>query len=156
MEIREAEISDMENICTLSIQINHQHHMSLPHIFKRPESLEQDAPYWERYLNDENGIIYVALKNSQIVGAICGNVFLNNSMPFLVERLRCCIGTIVVAENHQRLGLGTLLMKTIENWAKSKGAKTIDLHVMQFNEGAYDLYKKLGYSFLSQNMAKEI
>ena len=156
MEIREAVKNDMDGICVLSMQINRQHHMNLPHIFKLPENLNQDAPYWEKYLNDENGIVYVVEDNGELLGAICGNVFLNNSTPFLVERLRCCIGTVVVAEQHQRTGVGSSLMNGIECWAKSKGASTIDLDVMQFNNGAYELYKKLGYDILSKKMAKEI
>jgi len=156
MEIREAVKSDLSMICELSMQINRDHHIHLPHIFKLPENLDQDAPYWDRYLCDKSGVVFVAHETEVILGAICGRVFLNNSMPFLVERLRCNIGTVVVAKQNQRSGIGTSLMNAMENWAKTKGAETIDLDVMQFNAGAYELYKNLGYGVLSSKMAKEI
>ncbi|MCR4279483.1 MAG: GNAT family N-acetyltransferase [Candidatus Zambryskibacteria bacterium] len=54
------------------------------------------------------------------------------------------VSTAVSAENRGQ-GIGTLLFKELENYAKLRAVKRIELEVFSRNTGAIKLYKRLGY-----------
>ena len=53
--------------------------------------------------------------------------------------------TIAVKESCRGKGVGTTLMKAAEGFARSHGARRIELDVLAKNEGAVRLYERLGY-----------
>ncbi|MDD5753375.1 MAG: bifunctional acetate--CoA ligase family protein/GNAT family N-acetyltransferase [Methylococcales bacterium] len=53
---------------------------------------------------------------------------------------------IVVADDCQRLGIGSKLMKTLMQTAKSKGMLTFEAEVLSSNEPTLEMVKKLGFS----------
>ncbi|ACR14562.1 hypothetical acetyltransferase [Teredinibacter turnerae T7901] len=156
MIIRVASLKDMEEICDLSNEINNMHCERMPIDFKPPDSRMRDAPHWKTYIDDSDGIIYVAEYEGKVVGAICAKCILNTIVPFIYHRKKCHIGTIVVSNKHIRTGIGKLLMKKIENFAKEQGCEEICLEVMKFNIEAQQFYFSLGYDELSIKMRKNI
>ena len=50
-----------------------------------------------------------------------------------------------VSAKYRGKGLGTALVRTAEKYAEDKNAPAAVLHVEKSNEGAYRLYKRLGY-----------
>ena len=61
---------------------------------------------------------------------------------------------LYVKPEHRRRGVGTALMRHVENWAIAKGARQIGLQVFQSNQGATNLYNQLGYQTQSLWMVK--
>lgn len=53
--------------------------------------------------------------------------------------------TISVKDLYRGKGVGTLLMKSAESFARARGARRIELDVLSKNEGAIRLYERLGY-----------
>jgi acetyltransferase len=60
-----------------------------------------------------------------------------------------CEFAIVVDDAWQRRGVGTLLMKTLMEEARSKGLRCIEGQVLARNHGMLDLMKHLGFSVMS-------
>ncbi|MCD2425708.1 GNAT family N-acetyltransferase [Niabella pedocola] len=96
---------------------------------------------WIRSLNEsDNSLLLVALYNNKIIG----NIQLRGE-PRSKIRHNALLG-IAIRKQWQAIGLGTALMHTAINWARTKGAlKTIWLHVHATNEHAIALYRKMGF-----------
>lgn len=63
---------------------------------------------------------------------------------------------LYVIPEHRRRGLGTALMKYVENWARKRGDRQIALQVFQSNQPAINLYSQLGYETQSLWMIKPL
>lgn len=53
-------------------------------------------------------------------------------------------------------GYGTAAMRALEEWCRANGFSTIGLHVFGHNDGAWRLYKRLGYNETSVQMEKRL
>lgn len=53
--------------------------------------------------------------------------------------------TVAVAAPWRGLGVGTVLMRALEAWARREGVRKLQLHVRAGNVGAIALYERLGY-----------
>ena len=53
-------------------------------------------------------------------------------------------------------GYGTAAMLALEEWCRENGFSVIGLHVFGHNEGAWRLYKRLGYKETSVQMEKHL
>lgn len=63
---------------------------------------------------------------------------------------------LYVVPEHRRRGIGTALMKYLENWATQRGDRQIGLQVFQSNQAALNLYDQLGYQTQSLWMVKSL
>lgn len=63
---------------------------------------------------------------------------------------------LYVIPEHRRRGIGTALMRYVENWAIARGDRQIGLQVFQSNESAINLYNQLGYQTKSFWMVKSL
>ncbi|MCP3033463.1 GNAT family N-acetyltransferase [Halobacillus sp. A1] len=63
---------------------------------------------------------------------------------------------ILIDDNHRVKGFGTSTIEKLQDTLKEQGVKSIGLSVFGKNEGAYRLYKKLGYSNTRISMEKTL
>ncbi|MBX0359552.1 N-acetyltransferase [Halobacillus sp. Nhm2S1] len=63
---------------------------------------------------------------------------------------------ILIDENHRGKGFGTNTIEKLQDTLKEQGIKSIGLSVFGKNEGAYRLYKKLGYYNTRISMEKTL
>jgi ribosomal protein S18 acetylase RimI-like enzyme len=87
----------------------------------------------------ESGIAYDRLL---VDGALCGFSSYgptSNAGEFKLHKL-------YVHSNHQRQGLGALLLKRVENVARERGISTLVLAVNKKNTQAFFAYRKLGFT----------
>jgi ribosomal protein S18 acetylase RimI-like enzyme len=63
---------------------------------------------------------------------------------------------LYVLPEHRRRGVGTALMRYVENWAIQKGDRQIGLQVFKSNQAALNLYNQLGYQTQSLWMLKQL
>jgi ribosomal protein S18 acetylase RimI-like enzyme len=61
---------------------------------------------------------------------------------------------LYVVPEYRRQGIGTALMRYVENWAIQRGDRQIGLQVFQSNKPALNLYNQLGYQTQSLWMVK--
>ncbi|MCI0504117.1 GNAT family N-acetyltransferase [Candidatus Micrarchaeota archaeon] len=60
----------------------------------------------------------------------------------------------MVDERHRDRGIGTMLLKEAEVWARKKGLYSISLFVHVGNKSAYAAYRKSGFGEHHLKMAK--
>ena len=63
---------------------------------------------------------------------------------------------LYVVPEHRRRGIGTALMRYVEDWARIRGDRQIGLQVFQSNPAALNLYNQLGYQTQSLWMVKSL
>jgi len=85
------------------------------------------------------GFIHVRSHKDSISGETCGTV------PLLV-----------VTPSAQGMGIGKLLIKAAEDWAKGLGYRLLHLEVFANNNNAYDFYQNQGFKAETIHMIKPL
>ena len=97
-------------------------------------------------VSKNKGKILLYEHKGKIVGLIIGiiNNEEENTFDFEAPK-RGKITDLVVSKNTRNNGIGSILLKTMENYLKSVGCKDILLDVFGYNEKAFSFYEKNGY-----------
>ncbi|MCI3923802.1 GNAT family N-acetyltransferase [Paenibacillus sp. TRM 82003] len=69
----------------------------------------------------------------------------------VAERGRCGISNVIVAPEQRRQGAAVQLLRACARWAEDVGADRLWLQVIESNEPAVGLYRKLGFAPLARN-----
>ena len=64
--------------------------------------------------------------------------------------------SLMVTSGHRRRGIGTRLVKAIEQWAKERGAYEMRLDIWEFGEGPFPFYELMNYRTLKRTMIHQI
>ncbi len=109
---------------------------------------EKTKALWDTYYREQmNNVRTVAIieENSEILGY--GSLLKKPENPFFEEKNIPEINNIWIDEKHRRKGLGTTLIKWLEELAYQEGYKNIGIGVGLYNDygPAQQLYFKLGY-----------
>jgi GNAT superfamily N-acetyltransferase len=64
--------------------------------------------------------------------------------------------SLFVLESFRKHGLGELLVKAAEQWAKERGATEMQLNTWEFDAGPLHFYEHLGYRTLRRHMVVEL
>ncbi|MDY6959142.1 MAG: ribosomal protein S18-alanine N-acetyltransferase [Halobacteriota archaeon] len=101
------------------------------------EAFNESNPfiYTQIYETCANGFL-VAETEGKVIGYIVG---------ILASEVEGRIFSFAVSESHQRMGIGTQLLKSIFEVFTSNGVCKVKLEVRQSNKTARSLYKKLGF-----------
>lgn len=100
------------------------------------------------YLEEEKAIIFGAFKNEKLIGYLWGypHTFFNEK--------RIYINSLVVNKQFSGQGIGTKLLKKIEEYSVDNNYDSMDLNVVPSNEIAYNLYKKNNFEIERFQMRK--
>ena len=156
MIIRQALKDDLNDICVLSNEIYGEHFESMPDTFLQPEGDNRDTPYWQCFIEDPEGIVLLVEENNETIGVASGKIVVTKGIPFLAEKTRLYIGTMVVSEKYRRQGIASLLMAHLEEFALGFNATEVMLEVMHFNQGAETFYRELGFDDFSTKLVKAL
>lgn len=114
--------------------------------------------YFEKVLNDVKnykGKIFLYEEDNKIVGLVVGIV--NNdeieTYDFKAPK-RGRITELVISKNVRSKGIGTVLLKYMEDYLKSIGCKDILIGVFAYNDNAVKFYRKNGYHVRMIDMIK--
>ena len=70
--------------------------------------------------------------------------------PFFPGHLHCEIFWLAVKKKYQGKGIGTMLVKFIEEYAKKKGFRAAFVYTNKNMKTARNFYEKLGYKFINE------
>lgn len=126
--LREATAEDLPAICVLGQEINLPHHEAWPQVFASPADPSRDAPLWEQNIGKPNAAAFVVEQSSQVIAFITVSL-VTESNPLLRPMLVAHIGSVCVAAQFRRHGIGRSLMARAEQWAHDRGAGDILLNV---------------------------
>ncbi len=105
-------------------------------------SAEQTKIQLDKVLNDTANAVFVALLDNEIIGYIHGCEY-----NLLYAEPMVNILGIAVCERYRRMGVGRLLLKTLENWAQERGAVAVRLNSGAERTEAHKFYEKCGFVF---------
>jgi len=145
MIIRKMKINDYDSVQKL------QQQGYLMHSEARPDIYIQNAnsfnfEYFVEQLNNKNTINLVYEENKEILAIMLANYKKPSKAPFIKKRKVIFIDSLVVDENHKKMGIGRRMMEYLEHIAQKKKVESIELNVWAFNKDAQKFYKALGMS----------
>lgn len=110
----------------------------------RQEIGQADFPELEAYFREmPNGSDLTIAFSDDAVAA--GIVLTRLEEDFFTGAITAHLSVIAVAKDCVGKGLGSQLLRHSEEWAKSRGAKVLTLHVFDRNERAKGLYEARGF-----------
>ncbi|MNJ48958.1 Aminoglycoside N(6')-acetyltransferase type 1 [compost metagenome] len=127
--IREAELSDFIGITRLCDQLGYS--VSENEVFERLNNLLN---------NDDNAVFVAEIEFAGILG------WVHVHGRHLIEAHSFAeIGGLVVDAQHRKLGIGEVLMRNCEEWARRKGYKEVRVRSGGQRKEAHAFYKRIGY-----------
>ena len=154
--IRKAETEDYGSLIELFDEIDAIHRDRHPRIFQKPNGPVREIEHYIGLISDESTAVFVAEMEGNVVGFVHAIVRDAPDIPILVPRRFAIVDGILVRSNYKKSGIGGMLMNGIEEWAKVKGASSIELNVFEFNQEAIAFYESLGYKTLSRKLSKDL
>lgn len=138
MIIREATVKDAEQLSTLMADVE-QSNMMLFAPGERKFSVDQQRKRMEQLETEETSSIFVAEDNNNLVGYLFA---IGNSPSRIKHRVYIVVG---VSAGYRGKGIGFQLFSRLEEWAKKLSIRRLELTVIEHNEAAVSLYKKMGF-----------
>ena len=98
-------------------------------------------------VNKYEGKCYLALENEKVIGLIMGCIFPYDEFDYLDYKCpkRGEITELIVTKNTRSKGVGTLLIKTLEDYFKSKDCEYVLVDVFAYNEIGNKFYDNNEY-----------
>ena len=152
MNIRNAQIEDVNKISELMLQVAEIHSNARKDIFKEKSIEEIKAEVNNRIKNKEN--ILVAEEDNNIYGVIIYKIKEVKEHINLKDRTTLWIDELVVDEKARRMGIGKNLFSEVKRIAKEKNYDAVELNCWNFNERAIQFYEKCGMNI--QRLIMEI
>lgn len=154
VEIGLAKTDDYKSFLDIFYEIEKLHQINVPWKFNKPNSKIFSKEYYLEILNNKDAFFIIAKDGKEMVGYILAFKRMPSDNPIFKKRTYASIEDLAVRTNHQKRGIGTLLMNKLEEQLKISDVNDIELNVWSFNQNAIDFYKKKGYEVFSQKMRK--
>ena len=152
IHIREATKEDYPDLLPIASESQAQHAAAHPERFQRGVAgLSED--YFLGLLEDEASAVFVAEVEKSIAGYVIVEFQHESYLDILLPRDVAFIRDITVLRDHQGKGVGHLLFQQCVEWAKAKGAASLDLMVWNFNKRAIAFYERHGMETLTKTMS---
>jgi ribosomal protein S18 acetylase RimI-like enzyme len=142
MEIRTANIMDIEKILHLEKQIIELHMNARPDWFGGKSPLNHD--FIKSIIEGDNGIIFVAETENEIIGYCFASIHEIKNHDVFHDMKYVEIDDLCVDEKCRQKGIGRKLFEKVKIFAKEREAKIIELSVWEFNQNAIKFYENLG------------
>lgn len=116
----------------------------LPDGFLDGEVSQERAAYWEARLGAPGGerrIIQIAELEGEPIGFVCVEHQPESAWGVLLDNLHALPG-------YQGIGVGKLLMRAAEDWARKLGEAQLYLYVLEGNTPAIGFYERQGWRFV--------
>ena len=152
MKIEIPKMEDLNSINIIARQVHEIHVNWRPDLFiSVDEAINKDE--LEELIN--NGEIYVAKENNNIVGYIIIEIMEKNNRKMRYRKI-LEISNLGVEENYRNKGIGTELLNFIKNKALEDNCTDLYLTVNEENKNAIKLYEKFGFKIKNIAYSKQI
>jgi GNAT superfamily N-acetyltransferase len=154
--ILQATDQDRDVLCELYDEVDRLHLEHLPGLFREPQGPVRGNDHLVALLADENSALFIARVADEPVGFVYAIVRSTPDIPILVPRRYVAVETMMVTAAYRKQGIGRLLMNRAHEWARTKGASSVELNVYEFNAEAIAFYEGLNYQTLSRKMSVQL
>ena len=132
MNIRNAQLEDINKISELMLQVAKIHSNARKDIFKEKNIEEIKIEVNNRINNKEN--ILIAEENNNIYGVIIYKIKEVKEHINLKDRTILWIDELIVDEKVRKMGIGKNLFSEVKRIAKEKNYDAVELNCWNFNE----------------------
>jgi ribosomal protein S18 acetylase RimI-like enzyme len=143
--IRQATEKDNAGLNVLFEEIDALHRDALPHVFRKPDGPARARDFLLEVLADQNAVIFIAEIEDKVIGLVYAYVRLTREIPIRIPSRVGEVDHLVVKQEYRREGVGKALMERVHQWAAQRNLDRLELSVWNFNLGAQDFYRELGY-----------
>lgn len=96
----------------------------------------------EQLQNPRDDVLFLVAEDD---GVVLGTAFANTRRDYFTQVELAYVEVLAVAERVAGKGIGRALMEAVEEWARRRGYRRIELSVFVPNTRARGLYEHLGY-----------
>ena len=159
VHIRSAQPQDVAALAQLAIDFHEFHVSGMP---SRLISIQNDIdkPALQKRLVDimhqSDAALFVAEENGRLLGFIELYLREDEPNPARAAYRYVHVQSLMVQQSTRNSGIGTQLMKTAHNWAKTHQADEVRLDVWEFADGPLPFYEKLGYQTIKRSLAYKL
>jgi RimJ/RimL family protein N-acetyltransferase len=139
MEIREAKLGDETELVNLFTMLDQETDFMLMEAGERKTTIEKQAKIIEEFTQSNTRVLFIVSEGKKIVGFLGGTSGSANRERYTIH---IAMGVLV---SHWGKSFGTQLLQALFAWATTNHFHRIELTVMEANEQAKALYKKLGF-----------
>jgi GNAT superfamily N-acetyltransferase len=152
MNIRNAQIDDVNMVSELMLQVAKIHSSARRDIFKE-KNIEEIKNEVNNRMNNKEKIL-IAEENNSIFGVIIYKIKEVREHINLKERTVLWIDELVVDENIRGKGIGRSLFLEVNKIAKENNCNAVELNCWNFNRQAIKFYEKCGMN--TQRLIMEV
>jgi RimJ/RimL family protein N-acetyltransferase len=139
IKVRQIKTEDAEKYMKLYSKLDEETIFRLYEPGERKISISEQITEIKNMINNDNSTIIVAEDGEEVVGYLSAFGRSQNRVKHIVT-----IG-IAILQSHVGMGIGTMLFKELEVWAKKHNKHRLELTVMENNPSAFALYQKIGF-----------
>ncbi len=154
IKVRPMFYSEIEEVSKLAMKLLNEPNVSDNNVLANEENRKLWIEVISNLLARDRSSIAIAELNNKIVGYSVFN--LNASEPFKVKERWCYISDLYVEKEYRRKGIGSELIKYIEEQAKQRDVKKIRLIIWKENEPAMEFYRKNDFKIVGYLLEKQI
>ena len=156
MIVRDAETRDFDRLDEIYEQVDKLHRDAHPERFRKPVVTGRSSEYFETALEVPGAFLLVAENDGVVIGFAEAYTKYAADYPIFQPRKWMLIDGIAVDKSYRRTGAGQALFDELIRRAKISDTHQIELNVYEFNEPAYNFYKKNGFETICKTMGKKI
>jgi len=144
MNIRRADLTDIDALEKLNREVQEIHIRNYPRIFK--ETSSEEVKSWFRSLFEEEDVyIFMACEETDSVGYVILRTLTHPENPFIYAVKIAYIDQICVTQSQRGRGVGRKLMEHAIEHAVNLGFDRIELDVWHKNTNAREAFEKIGF-----------
>jgi GNAT superfamily N-acetyltransferase len=159
--VRVAGPTDRAVLCRLFYEFHQFHVRGVP---DRLASLgDFDSGDWtelsaavDAILADEDAVLLVADSAGRVVGMAEVHYREDQPSPARIAHRYGHLQSLMVLEGLRHRGIGTLLLRAAEDWARARGATEMQLDIWEFADGPLGFYEGAGYQVMRRSMVHSI
>jgi GNAT superfamily N-acetyltransferase len=137
-------------------ELDHAHHTADPTRIRHPNDACVPESEYLRRLADPECFMAGAENETGLIGFIRASMIDGTGGRAHHPARYTRIEEIVVRSDQRRGGAGRALLMAVRDWAKAKGAQSLELGVYAFNAEALAFYALEGFNTLSFNLSQPL
>ncbi|MBD5087175.1 MAG: GNAT family N-acetyltransferase [Clostridiales bacterium] len=154
MQIRRAEIKDIEKIDEMLVQVNLLHHNGRPDIFKPNQKKYSDEQLKALFQDDDKPIFVATDDNDVALGYVFCIIQQHKNDSILTDIKTLYIDDLCVDEHRRGEKIGKLLLNFAFEYAKKIGCYNVTLNAWCLNQNALNFYTANGMNPMKVYMEK--
>ena len=154
VKIRRAVVADLSAVVELLADTDTLHREALPWLFRRAEGANWNE-FLEPFVSQPDRVMFVAVTDD---GTLAGATYMlirpPARAPIVKPAVVAELDSLAVNAAFRRQRVGTRLVETALEWAKTAGATRTELNVYEFNEPARAFWASFGFETMSRRLVR--